>query len=459
VIEKVFVPDISGAENVEVIEVMVSPGDRVEVEDPLITLEGDKASMEVPSPMAGVVDSLAVSVGDKVSEGSLILSLQCNGDKTAVKKKPLTEKEESKSSSGTQVTAAEEKKSLEREEKGKGKEKRKAESKQVAVETPEKETSEPSPRADDKGLLSETSMAEIHAGPGVRRIAREFGVPLEKVTATGSKNRILKEDVQHYVKLRLSASESSSFGLGLLPPLPDIDFSRFGPVEIKPLSKIKKLTGQNLSRNWLSIPHVTQFDEADITELENFRQEQKVLAEKKNIRLTPLVFIMKAVVSALRKFPQFNASLEATGQSLIYKNYFNIGVAVDTPNGLVVPVIREVDRKGMFDLAKELGEISGKAREKGLSVADMQGGCFTISSLGGIGGTAFTPIINAPEVAILGVSKAARKPVISSAGEVVPRFMLPLSLSYDHRVIDGAEAARFIVFLSNCLSDIRHILL
>jgi pyruvate dehydrogenase E2 component (dihydrolipoamide acetyltransferase) len=296
----------------------------------------------------------------------------------------------------------------------------------------------------------------VHAGPAVRRVAREFGVDLAKVTATGPKQRILKEDVQKYVKETL-AKQTSSGGMGL-PQAPMVDFSQFGQTEVKALTKIKRLTGTNLHRNWLLVPHVTQFDEADITELEAFRNAEKASAEKQGYKLTPLIFIMKAVVAALKAYPQFNASLDASGESLILKKYYNIGVAVDTPNGLVVPVIRDVDKKSIYDLAKELAEISKKAREKGLSVNDMQGGCFSISSLGGIGGTAFTPIVNLPEVAILGVSKAQMKPIYSK-GQFEPRLMLPLSLSYDHRVIDGADGARFTSYLAHLLADIRRVLL
>ncbi|MCB1827404.1 MAG: dihydrolipoyllysine-residue acetyltransferase [Coxiellaceae bacterium] len=422
--EKILVPDISGAENVDVIEVMVSVGDTVAVDDPLITLEGDKATMEVPSSGAGVVESIAVKVGDKVSEGSLILTLKGEGAAAA------PEKQDSK------------------------KEEKPAEKKETSVEPVTAAVSAPVDLSDE-----DDDQGDVHAGPGVRRTAQEFGIPLEKIKGTGAKGRILKEDVQKYVKSKLAAADSgSSAGFGF-PSAPVVDFSKFGPIDTQPLSKIKKITGVNMSRNWVTIPHVTQFDEADITELEAFRQQQKTIAAQQGLKLTPLVFIMKAVVSALHEFPQFNASLDASGENLIYKKYFNIGIAVDTPNGLVVPVIRDVDKKGMFDLAKELGEISTKAREKGLGLADMQGGCFTISSLGGIGGTAFTPIINAPEVAILGVSKSARKPIVQPNGEILPRLMLPLSLSYDHRVIDGAEAARFTVFLSSRLADIRNILL
>jgi pyruvate dehydrogenase E2 component (dihydrolipoamide acetyltransferase) len=416
--EKILVPDIGGAENIDVIEVMVSAGDTVAVDDPLMTLEGDKATMDVPAPKAGVVESVAIKVGDQVSEGRVILTLAASATDQ------LAEAPKSKAPADVPVSA-------------------------------------PAAKAPDiKADVVETvdEAGDVHAGPGVRRIAHEFGVSLKKVVGTGPKGRILKEDMQKYVKQRLAVAESGG-GMPGFSAAPSVDFSKFGAVETQPLSKIKKLSGANLHRNWVSIPHVTQFDEADITELEAFRQAQKPIAAAQGLRLTPLVFIMKAVVAALHEFPQFNASLDASGQNLIYKKYFNVGVAVDTPNGLVVPVIRDVNKKGMFDLARELGEISTKARKTGLGLSDMQGGCFTISSLGGIGGTAFTPIINAPEVAILGVSKSARKPIVQPNNEILPRLMLPMSLSYDHRVIDGAEAARFTVFLSSRLADIRNILL
>jgi pyruvate dehydrogenase E2 component (dihydrolipoamide acetyltransferase) len=296
----------------------------------------------------------------------------------------------------------------------------------------------------------------IHAGPAIRRLARELGVELSQVSGSGPKNRILKEDLQNFVKRALTQGTSTS-GLQV-PKMPEIDFTKFGEVEQVPLSKIKKLTGINVHRSWVTLPHVTQFEQADITELEAFRKSHKDKIEKEGIKLTPLVFIMKAVVAALKKFPQFNASLSSNGELLILKKYYNLGIAVDTPNGLVVPVIREVDQKGMLELAKELATISHKAREKGLTPVEMSGSCFTISSLGGIGGTAFTPIINAPDVAILGVSKAAIAPVYQN-GQFVPRLMLPLSLSYDHRVIDGAEGARFLVYLASALADIRTLLL
>lgn len=417
-LEEVAVPDIGNAKDVDVIEVQVKPGDKVEKEQSLITLEGDKATMEIPSPFAGEVKEVKIKVGDKASQGSAILTMLVAGAAEAPK----------------------------------------AESAQAAPSNKVVEPSQPEAAKPTQAVVEQprANAGAVHAGPAVRRIAREFGVDLTKVSATGPKSRILKEDVQQYVKDALARS-STTTGTGL-PQAPVVDFSQFGETEAKPLNKIKRLTGSNLHRNWLLVPHVTQFDEADITELEAFRNAEKANAEKQGYKLTPLIFIMKAVVAALKAYPQFNASLDASGENLILKKYFNIGVAVDTPNGLVVPVIRDVDKKSVFDLAKELADISKKAREKGLSVNDMQGGCFSISSLGGIGGTAFTPIVNLPEVAILGISKAQMKPVYQN-GQFVPRLMLPLSLSYDHRVIDGADGARFTSYLTHLLSDIRRVLL
>jgi pyruvate dehydrogenase E2 component (dihydrolipoamide acetyltransferase) len=421
-IKNITVPDIGGATDVDVIEVLVKPGDTIKIDTSLLTLESDKASMEVPSSDAGVVKEVKVKVGDKVSTGSVILTLETEGAEVAAAKP------ESKTS---------EKKPVPKNE-----------------PTPiRSEKSEPEPK------VVEGDVVEVHAGPAVRRIAREFGITLSDVPATGPKSRILKTDIQGYVQQRLSQvpATSGSSGMGL-PLAPTVDFTKFGPVETQALSRIQKLTGKNLHRNWLLVPHVTQFGEADITGMEDFRISQKATLEKQGVKLTPLVFIMKAVVAALKSFPKFNSSLDSSGENLILKKYYNVGVAVDTPEGLVVPVIRDVDKKGLQELAKELSAVSEKARNKQLTANDMQGGCFSISSLGGIGGTAFTPIVNVPEVAILGVSKASQKPVYQD-GDFVPRLMLPLSLSYDHRVIDGADGARFIVHLSNVLSDIRNLLL
>ncbi len=419
--KNITVPDIGGATDVVVIEVLVKVGDHIKVDSPLITLESDKATMEVPSSDEGVVKELKIKVNDKVSQGSTILVLETEQASAEVAKTAEPKKPEK--APVADVVAA------------------------------------PTPVAEPKvgTVITAGYNADVHAGPAVRKLAREFGVDLGQIAGSGPKQRILKEDVQIFVKSRL-AQVPMTTGTSGLPLAPNVDFAKFGPIETQPLSRIKKLSGKNLHRNWLLIPHITQFGEADITALEEFRQAQKNTLEKQGVKLTPLVFILKAVVAALKKFPHFNASLDQSGENLILKNYFHIGVAVDTPDGLVVPVIRDVDKKGMVDLAKELSDVSEKARKKQLTANDMQGGSFSISSLGGIGGTAFTPIVNMPEVAILGVSKASHKPVYQE-GAFVPRLMLPLSLSYDHRVIDGADGARFIVHLSNMLSDIRNLLL
>ncbi len=424
-LEKVVVPDIGGASGVDVIEVFVKPGDTIAKDASLITLEGDKATMEVPSTIAGVVKKVVLKVGDKVSAGSLIAEIEVEG---------------AEESAPTEKSAA-----------AKKPEKKEPEKKEPEKKEPKKEE----PEAEESG----EEEFDVHAGPGVRRLAREFGIDLAKVQGSGTKGRILKEDLQQYVKQRLPLAEGTAAGIALMPA-PIIDFNKFGPTETKPLSKIQKISGAGLHRNWVTIPHVTQFGEADVTELESFRLQQKTMIEGRETRLTPLVFVMKAVVAALKEFPHFNSSLAASNDQLILKKYFHIGVAVDTPNGLVVPVIRDVDQKSLFTLAAELAKISKKARETGLGMADMQGGCFTISSLGGIGGTAFTPIINAPEVAILGVSRTQTKPLYQEeTGEWLPRLMLPLSLSYDHRVVDGADGARFIMYLISRLNDIRTLLL
>jgi pyruvate dehydrogenase E2 component (dihydrolipoamide acetyltransferase) len=419
--KNISVPDMGGATDVDVIEVLVKVGDTIAVDAPLLTLESDKATMEVPSSDAGVVKEIKVKPGDKVSAGSVIVVLETLAADAKVEKK--VDAPTVKTEAAAPAPAP-----------------KKAE---ITAPTP----SEPEP----------VDSGDVHAGPAVRRIAREFGIQLSAIAATGPKSRILKEDIQNYVKNRLSQSSSAGGGLGI-PAAPVVDFAKFGPIEMQALSRIKKLSGKNLHRNWLLVPHITQFGEADISDLEAFRASQKNALEKESIKLTPLVFIMKAVVAALKAFPQFNSSLDASGENLVLKNYFHIGVAVDTPDGLVVPVIRDVDQKSLKDLAKELSIVSDKARKKQLTANDMQGGCFSISSLGGIGGTAFTPIVNVPEVAILGVSKASIKPVYEG-DTFVPRLMLPLSLSYDHRVIDGADGARFMVMLTNMLSDIRNLLL
>ncbi|MCF2921013.1 pyruvate dehydrogenase complex dihydrolipoyllysine-residue acetyltransferase [Pseudoalteromonas sp. APAL1] len=428
--KEVNVPDIGGDE-VEVTEVMVAVGDKVEEDQSILNVEGDKASMEVPAPFAGTVKEIKVAAGDKVSTGSLIFVFEVAGSAPAAAE-PAPAKAEA--APAAKAPAA------------------------------EKPASAP---ASNEGFADNKAYA--HASPVVRRLAREFGINLANVKGTGRKNRVVKEDVQNYVKDlvkkvesgQLSAGKGNAGGgeLGLIP-WPKVDFAKFGEIEEKKLSRIQKLSGANLHRNWVQIPHVTQFDEADITSLEAFRKEQNALAEKKKlgVKITPLVFVMKAAAKALAEFPTFNSSLSEDGESLILKKYINIGVAVDTPNGLVVPVFKDVDKKGIIELSRELMEISAKARDGKLTSSDMQGGCFTISSLGGIGGTAFTPIVNAPEVAILGVSKSEMKPKWNGK-EFEPKLMVPLSMSYDHRVIDGALAARFTVTLASYMSDIRQLVM
>ncbi|EPW6624473.1 pyruvate dehydrogenase complex dihydrolipoyllysine-residue acetyltransferase [Vibrio vulnificus] len=431
--KEVNVPDIGGDE-VEVTEIMVAVGDTVTEEQSLITVEGDKASMEVPAPFAGTVKEIKVAAGDKVSTGSLIMVFEVAGAAPVAAAAPAQSAAPAPAPAPAPAVA-------------------------------------PVAKAEAQATTSDFKENDeyAHASPVVRRLAREFGVNLSKVKGSGRKSRILKEDVQAYVKDALKRLESGAVAaasgkgdgaaLGLLP-WPKVDFSKFGETEVQPLSRIKKISGANLHRNWVMIPHVTQWDNADITELENFRKEQNAIEAKKDsgMKITPLVFIMKAVAKALEAFPAFNSSLSEDGESLILKKYVNVGIAVDTPNGLVVPVFKDVNKKGIYELSEELMVVSKKARAGKLTAADMQGGCFTISSLGGIGGTAFTPIVNAPEVGILGVSKSEIKPVWNGK-EFAPRLQLPLSLSYDHRVIDGAEGARFITYLNECLSDIRRLVL
>jgi len=437
-IKQVLVPDIGDYKDVDIIEVMVKAGDTIKAEDNLVTLETDKAAMEVPSPYAGVIKEMKVKVGDKVSEGSLILLLESSDAAGA----PQTANAAS-ASAPSAVAAAAPAASVQPVEKP-------APVRQVA------ETTQPvaAPQS-----YSDPSAGKAHASPAIRRFARELGVQIGQVKGSGEKGRVTKDDVQSFVKNALAQPRGTAGGNGLqVLAMPVVDFAKFGAIETKPLSRIKKISGANLHRNWVTIPHITQFDEADITEMEVFRKELNTEYAKQKIKITPLAFMLKAVVVALQQFPEFNASLDAGGENLVLKKYFHIGVAVDTPNGLMVPVLRDVDKKGIVQLAKELGEISAKARDLKITAAEMQGGCFSISSLGGIGGTAFTPIINAPELAILGVSKAIIKPMHQD-DTFVARLMLPLSLSYDHRVIDGAAAARFIVFLSQVLSDTRRLAL
>lgn len=416
---EVVIPDIGGATDVDVIDISVAVGDEVKKDQALITLEGDKATMDIPSPYEGIVRELKIVSGAKVSQGTPILVMETVEATSMAPVEHISAPKEAVQD----------------------------------IKTPVAPMQKPSVSPDNKTASSDKM---VFAGPAVRRLAREFGISLSQVSGSGRKGRIQKEDLQAYVKARLAEpSAGSAFNL---PSAPAIDFSKFGEVEAKPLNKIKKATGINVHRSWITIPHVTQFDEADITDLEAFRKLETEQNKNADYKLTILAFVCAVVSKALAKYPQFNASLDSTGEQLIYKKYCNVGIAVETPNGLVVPVIKGVDKLSVAEIAKEMARLSGKARDKGLMPAEMSGGCFTISSLGGIGGTAFTPIVNSPEVAILGLSRSTIKPVYQNQ-QFVPRLMLPLSLSYDHRVIDGAEAARFTRFISDCLADIRKILL
>jgi pyruvate dehydrogenase E2 component (dihydrolipoamide acetyltransferase) len=420
---KVTVPDIGDFDSVEVVEVLVAAGDDVEVEQSLITLESDKASLEVPSPAAGKVLSVTVTVGAQVAEGDLIAEL-------AVEAAGAQDDAEATAEATTIATAPE------------------------SPPAPTEPAEAPAGDAPSVVAPRQAAGGPPYASPSVRKLARELGVDLAGVRGSGRKGRLVHDDVRRAA----SAPPQQPGPQTALPEMPTIDFSQFGPVELEALTKINRLTGQNLHRSWLHVPHVTQFDEADITELEAFRRASKARAEAAGARLTFVSFLLAGAAAALREFPRFNASLDAAGENLILKRYIHIGVAVDTPRGLVVPVIRDVGSKRIFELARELGEVSARARDGKLTMADIQGGSFTISSLGGIGGTAFTPIVNAPEVAILGVSRAKMQPQWNG-DEFIPRLMLPLSLSYDHRVIDGAAAARFTSYLSDVLSDIRNLIL
>src|SRR5437762_2908020 len=436
----VKVPDIGDFKDVPVIEVFVKPGDAVKPEDPLVTLESDKATMDVPAPSAGTVKELKVKVGDKVSEGSVILTLETGAAAAA---SAPSAKKEAPAPAGAKTEAPTAGPS--------------AAPSPAAAAAPE-----PAPTAKPAAPVDDQAFRGAHASPSVRAFARTLGVDLSKVKGSGPKARILQEDVQNYVKQAIggvpagpAAAAAGGAALGLLP-WPQVDFAKFGPVESKPLSRIKKISGANLHRNWVMIPHVTNHEDADITDLEAFRVKLNKENEKSGLKVTMLAFLIKASVSALAKFPEFNASLD--GENLIYKKYFHVGFAADTPNGLVVPVIKNADQKGVLAIAKEMGELSGEAREGKLGPADMQGGCFSISSLGGVGGAYFTPIINAPEVAILGVCRSSTRPVWNGK-EFTPRLILPLSLSWDHRVIDGASAARFNSYLVALLGDMRRVML
>ncbi len=448
---EVKVPDIGDFKDVEIIEVLVKPGDRVALEQSLITVESDKASMEIPSGAAGVVQSLRVKLGDKVSEGSVILELEADAPAAvAPPETPAVAAPTSAAPAVPPVAAA-----LEPAKVGMG-----------FASEPIKHVP---PTVALEPVVTVSTAAQLpHASPSVRRLARELGVPLAEIKGTGQKGRISAEDVQAFVKAVMAGTATTqaaaagavgAAGLGLtLLPWPKVDFAKFGPIHTEPLSRIKKISGPNLARNWAMIPHVTQFDEADITELEAFRKASNERLGKSGVKLTMLAFVMKACVSALKQMPAFNASLDESGENLVMKDYVHLGFAADTPQGLVVPVLKDVDKKGFSQIASEMGQLASTAREGKLKPSDMQGASFTISSLGGVGGTAFTPIINAPEVAILGLSKSQIKPVWDGKA-FQPRLMLPLSLSYDHRVIDGAMAARFTTLLGELLADMRRVLL
>ncbi|MCL7928469.1 pyruvate dehydrogenase complex dihydrolipoyllysine-residue acetyltransferase [Halomonas llamarensis] len=434
--KEIRVPDLSGSADVPIIEIGAAAGDEVNEEDPLITLESDKASMDVPSPYKGKLLELTVKEGDTVSEGDVIGYIEVAGAKKTAPKKSTAEKPTSSGESSPQKASA-------------------PASSGGGTPSPEAQMASHKPR---DGKL-------VHAGPAVRMLARELGVDLALVKPSGPKERVLKEDVQNYVKQALANNGSAkatapaaAVSGGGIPPIPEVDFSQFGEVEEKPMGRLLKMGATNLHRSWLNVPHVTQFDEADITELEAFRKSMKAEAEAQGAKLTPLPFLVKACAFALRKFPQFNVSLKGDGETMVWKNYVHIGIAVDTPEGLMVPVLRDADKKSLVEIAKDMAELGKKAQSKKLKREEMTGGCFTISSLGSIGGTAFTPIVNAPEVAILGVSKSQTKPVWDG-DTFQPRLMMPLSLSYDHRAINGADAARFTAFLADVLTDIRRLLL
>ena len=430
-VKQVLVPDIGDFKNIPIVELLVKPGDEIKKEEALISLESDKATIEIPSPFAGIVKEVNVREGDRVSEGAIILEMEINQTDSLVKASPPSKQASSPAAP-------------------------------IEIISNSDRTISSRPETKPATLMqsSETSFAMAHAGPSVRRFARELGVNLNLVSGSGKKKRILKDDVKAYVKVEISKSSSSSNNSELnLLPWPEIDFAKFGPIELKPLLRIQKMSGANLHRNWVMIPHVTQFDEADITELEAGRKKFNKIKQKDGAKLTILAFLMEATVAALKEFPNFNSSLGGGSDNinLVIKNYYHIGFAVDTSHGLMVPVIRDADQKKTVTIAEEMGELAERAREGKLKPAEMQGSSFTISSLGGIGGTAFTPIINAPEVAILGASRANIKPIYCD-GQFVPRLILPLSLSYDHRVIDGASAARFTTYISKELANMSKVL-
>ena len=430
---EIKLPDIGDFDTVEVIEIAVSVGDKIEAEDTLLTLESDKATMDIPSPQAGEIKQIKVNIGDKITEGAPIVSMLTIEENKFVQKKAPAK---------TEANPIEEKDT------------RPVEARPEEVPVPRSAPKTP----ETSQLAGQSNSAKAHASPSVRRFARELGVDLGLVYSTGPKGRILKEDVMAFTKSIMSGEKLANKGAFTTPEIPPVDFSKFGAIELKPLSRIRRLTGQSLHRSWITVPHVTQFDEADISELEEFRKSKIEAAKKQGIKLTLIAFLVKAVVDVLQQYPDFNSSLSTDGENIVLKKYIHVGVAVNTDNGLMVPVIKDADKKGLFDIAREITDLGNKAREGKISPKELQGGCFTISSLGGIGGLHFTPIVNAPEVAILGVSRAVMKPVYEN-GELVPRLIMPFALSYDHRVIDGVAGAKFTRFLSTILTDIRHILL
>ena len=451
-LQDVLVPDIGNFDSVDVIEILVKAGDTIALDDSLITVESDKASMDIPAPFAGVVKEVKIKVGDKIAQGHLLLTMEANSIAETKPAEKVADAKPAPAAEMPKVTAPEA---------------------NIPANIPEPSRPAPEPPKQVQPAHQPLPVGESvvvngtktsHASPSVRKFARELGVNLALVKGSASKNRITEADVQTFVKNELAKPRTENMGAGLgslaTLPMPVIDFSQFGDIETKPLSRIKKISGANLHRNWVTAPHVTQFDQADITDLEEFRKSMQSDAEKRGVKLTMLAFLIKASVNALKAYPNFNSSLAPDGDSLILKNYFNIGFACDTPDGLVVPVVKDVQQKDVLDIARDLGELSTKARERKLKIEEMQGGCFTISSLGGIGGTMFTPIINCPEVAILGVSRASMQPVYDAKTNAFePRLILPLSLSYDHRVVDGADGARFTSHMRMMLSDVRRLLL
>ena len=448
---EVLVPDIGGFKDVNVIDVLVKEGQQIEKETPLVTIETEKAAMDVPAPVAGKIAQVKLKTGDKVSEGSLILLLEPAAAEASPAEASAAEASTAEGATAQAESAAAPDKKPPAPDRAPGT------AAPTAAPSPTTTKSQaPAPREAAPSVIDEKAFSRAHASPSIRKFARELGADLGKIQGSGVKGRITQEDIKAHVKALLAAAATATPGLGL-PRVPIVDFAHFGAVEVKPLSRIQKISGTRLQASWLNLPHVTQHEDADISDLEAARGALKDKAIQEQVRLTPLVFIIKACILALKEFPRFNASLDESGENLVFKKYFNIGFAADTPNGLVVPVIPNADQLSIYDTARALTSLSEKARAGKLKATEMQGGSFTISSLGGIGGTYFTPIINAPEVAILGVSRSSQKPVYERGG-FIPRLMLPLSLSYDHRVIDGAEAARFVVFLAKTLGDVKALL-